>query len=36
LLITYLAAVTKGTAELDVYTERFNTAYDKHSRRRGF
>ena len=36
LLMTYLAAITKGTAETDAYVERFNTAYDKHARRRGF
>ena len=36
LLVTYLAAVTKGAAEMDVYTSKFNTAYDKHARRRGF
>lgn len=36
LLMNSLAAVTKGTAELDAYADRFNAAYDKHSRRRGF
>lgn len=36
LLVTYLAAVTNGTAEVDAYAEKFNVAYDKHGRRRGF
>ena len=36
LLMTYLAAITKGTAEMNEFADRFNLAFDKHSRRRGF
>lgn len=36
LLMTYLATITKGTAEMNEFADRFNLAYDKHSRRRGF
>jgi len=37
LLVTYLASITKGTALTNDLVDRFNIAYDRHSRRgRGF
>ena len=35
LLITYLGAITKGTCAINDLIEKYNAAYDKHSRRRG-
>jgi len=36
LLVTYLASITKGTSITNDLVDRYNTAYDRHSRRRGF
>jgi len=36
LLVTYLATITKGTNTINDLVDRYNTAYDRHSRRRGF
>lgn len=36
LLITYLATITKGTNSINELIDKFNVAYDKHSRKRGF
>mmetsp|Transcript_4319 Transcript_4319/g.10563 ORF Transcript_4319/g.10563 Transcript_4319/m.10563 type:complete len:329 (+) Transcript_4319:113-1099(+) len=35
LLITYMSTITKGTSAINEIIDKFNTAYDKHSRRRG-
>ena len=35
LLITYLGTITKGTGTISEVIDKFSTAYDKHSRRRG-
>jgi COP9 signalosome complex subunit 6 len=35
LLMTYLAGITKGTSTLNELVEKFNVAYEKHSRRGG-
>jgi hypothetical protein len=34
-LVAQLAAITKGTALTNDIIDKFNVAYDKHSRRRG-
>jgi len=36
LLVTYLSTITKGTSVLNDLVDRYNTAYDRHGRRRGF
>jgi len=36
LLVTYLAAITKTTNALSEMIDKFNIAFDRHSRRRGF
>jgi len=36
LLVTYLSTITKGTSVINELVDRYNTAYDRHSRRRGF
>ena len=35
LLVAYLGAVTKGTGMVNDVVDKYNLAYDKHSRRRG-
>jgi len=35
LLVTYLSTITKGTSVLNDLVDRYNTAYDRHGRRRG-
>ena len=35
LLVTYMATITKGTSAINDIIDKYNTAYDKHSRRRG-
>lgn len=35
LLVTYLGTITKGTSVISEVIDKFSTAYDKHSRRRG-
>jgi len=36
LLVTYLASITKGASTINDLVDRYNTAYDRHTRRRGF
>jgi len=36
LLVTYLATITKTTNQINEMIDKFNIAYDRHSRRRGF
>jgi len=36
LLVTYLATITKTTNAINEMIDKFNIAYDRHSRRRGF
>jgi len=36
LLVTYLSSITKGASVINELVDRYNTAYDRHSRRRGF
>ncbi|KAK3278096.1 hypothetical protein CYMTET_13936 [Cymbomonas tetramitiformis] len=36
LLMTHLATMTKGVAAINELADRFNVAYDKHGRRKGF
>jgi len=35
LLVTYMSTITKGTSQINDIIDKYNTAYDKHSRRRG-
>ena len=35
LLVAYLGVITKGTSVVNDVVDKYNTAYDKHSRRRG-
>jgi len=35
LLVTHMATITKGTGMINDIIDKYNTAYDKHSRRRG-
>lgn len=35
LLVTHMAAITKGTGIVNDIIDKYNTAFDKHSRRRG-
>jgi COP9 signalosome complex subunit 6 len=36
LLVTYLASITKGTATVNEVVDKFNVAFERHSRRRGY
>jgi len=36
LLVTYLASITKGSSQINELVDKFNTAYDRHSRRHFF
>jgi COP9 signalosome complex subunit 6 len=36
LLVTYLSSMTKGASIINELVDRYNTAFDRHSRRRGF
>ena len=35
LLVTYLGAITKGMGSINELIDKYNSAFDKHSRRRG-
>jgi len=36
LLVTYLASITKGTSTINELVEKYNTTYERHTRRRGY
>jgi COP9 signalosome complex subunit 6 len=36
LLVTYLSSITKGTSNINELVEKYNTTYERHTRRRGY